>query len=258
MVRRSLALLWLCCLTLAGAEPELRIADAIGDAAVREAAIRWTLSGGAAACRQERVTLDRALAGLRKGEYDLVLAYRSALPEALRGRGRDYAIEAAMIAVNAANVRSDFSAKALAEIFSGWRRSWKTLNGEEFQIHLMRLEDGAGPVGIFRRKIMGGKEFAPAFVRRDGDELLRLTELNEHAITLTGRPDAELSIGIKAASVDGVAPSIENLKNGRYPLADRRVALTAETPSAGAGSLLEFMRLPDMAAVFAGYGLMMP
>ena len=106
-------------LTLAGAEPGLRIADTIGDAAVREAAIRRAQGGNAGTCRQERVTLERALAGLRAGEYDLVLAYRSALPEDLRGRARDYAIEAAMIAVNAANVRSSFSAKDLAEIFSG-------------------------------------------------------------------------------------------------------------------------------------------
>ena len=263
MVRFFTLLACIFGLTLAGAEDvpgphDLRIADTIGDAAVREAAIRQTLAGKPGTCVQDRVTLERALAGLRAGKYDAVLAYRSELPEDLRGRARDYAVEAAMIAVNAANVRSSFSARDLAEIFSGWRKTWKTLNGEDFQIHLMRLDDSAGATAIFRRKIMGKQEFARAFVRRSGAELLRLTELYEHAVTLTFRPDAELSTNIKAAAVDGVYPSLENVKNGKYPLADRRVFLMPEKPSPEALALVEFLRRPEMAAVFADSGLIQP
>ena len=264
MVRSLLLLACLVGLALAGAEDvpgphDLRIADTIGETAVLDAAVRLRVRAGKpGTCVQDRVTLDRALAGLRAGKYDVVLAYRSALPEDLRGRAQDYAVEAAMIAVNAANVRSSFSAKDLTEIFSGWRKTWKTLNGENFQIHLMRLENNAGATEIFRRKIMGDRSFARAFVRRSGAELLRMTELYEHAVTLTFRPDAELSTGVKAAAVDGVYPSLENLKNGKYPLADRRVVLMAEKPSPEAAALMEFLRRPEMAAVFADSGLVMP
>lgn len=264
MVRFFTLLVCLLGLTLAGAEDapgphDLRIADTIDETAVLDAAIRLRVRDGKpGSCVQDRVTLDRALAGLRAGKYDLVLAYRSALPENLHGRARDYAIEAAMIAVNAANVRSSFSSKDLAEIFSGWRKSWKTLNGEDFQIHLMRLEDNAGATRIFRRKIMGKRTFAPAFVRRNGTELLRLAEISEHAVVLTFRPDAELSTVIKAAAIDGVYPSLENLKNGKYPLTDRRVVLMAEKPSPEARALVDFLRRPEMAAVFAECGLVMP
>ena len=181
MVRFFTLLTCLFGLTLAGAEDvpgphDLRIADTVGETAVLDAVIMLRVRAGKpGTCVQDRVTLEHALTGLRAGKYDLVFAYRSELPENLRVRARDYAIEAAMIAVNAVNVRSSFSAKDLAEIFSGWRKTWKTLNGEDFQIHLMRLDDSAGATGIFRRKIMGKREFARAFVRRDGAAIFVLS-----------------------------------------------------------------------------------
>ena len=89
-------------------------------------------------------------------------------------------------------------------------------------------------------------------------ELLHLAVLNENALVLSGRPDAELSTGLKAVSVDGIYPSLENLKNGRYPLCERRTLLTGKNPSGNVKELLKTIFSADMGSVIADHGLVQP
>lgn len=258
-MRTTIVLLTLLlCFALSGGEQVVRIADTVGDSLIRGVAVRMALAGTPVTCSQERVTPEKAFAGLRKGEYDLVLAFRSAVPADLQSACRDYAVDAAMISVNAKNSRGNFTSRELAEAFSGWRRSWLTLNGGDYQIHLMRLNSDASAVRIFQQKVMGKRSFAPAYERSSTTELLHMAVLNENALVLSGRPDAELSTGLKAASVDGVYPSLENLKSGRYPLCERRTILTAKEPSAGVQTLLKAVLAADMGSVIADHGLVQP
>ena len=250
--------LFFCALLLAGQEPVLRIADTLGDTLFRAAAIQMALAGKNITCTQEQMTEEKALAALQKGDVDLVLIHRSRVPEKWQSRCRDYGVEAAMIGMNAQNSRHKFSSRELAEAFSGWKRSWLTLNGSDFQIHLMRQPDTAPAVRIFQRKIMGKRRFAPAFIRENPLELLRLAEVNEHALVLTCRPDMELAIGLRAAEVDGVYPSLENVKNGRYPLSDRRTVIFREKKVPAGERLLEFILSPAMEKTVAEHGLIRP
>ena len=105
---------------------------------------------------------------------------------------------------------------------------------------------------------MGKLAFAPAFERKNTVELLHLAVVNKNALVLSGRPDAELSTGLKAVSVDGIYPSLENLKNGRYPLCERRTILTAKEPSSGVQTLLKAIFAADMGSVIADHGLVQP
>ncbi|MBQ7393695.1 MAG: substrate-binding domain-containing protein [Lentisphaeria bacterium] len=248
---------WTCQL-LAGADGTVRIADTLGDGVFRAAALQLALAGKTVACTQERVTPEKAFAGLQKGDYDLVLAYRSLVPESLQSQCRDYAVDAVMLSVNAGNSRSSFTSGELAEAFSGKRRSWVSFNGEDRQIHLMRLEDNSSAVEIFRKKVMGKLAFAPAFERKNTVELLHLAVLNKNALVLSVRPDAELSTGLKAVTVDGVYPSLENVKKGRYPLSERRAVLNGKHLSREAQILLETVFSADMGAVIADCGLIQP
>lgn len=247
-----------CALSAAGTDAPVRIADTVGDPVFRTAAIRMALAGTPVACEQVQTTMEKAFAGLQNGTYDLVLAPRSSVPEKWQKYCRDYGVNAVMIAVNGRNPRSHFTSGELAEIFSGKRRSWITLNGQDFQIHLMRMPDASSPVRIFRERIMGGNAFAPAFVRKNPAELLRLAEVNKNAIVLTLRPDAELSTGLKAASIDGIYPSLENMKTGRYPLCERLTVVYRVPPTGKVKTLLDHIFSAEMAAVIAGHGLVRP
>ncbi len=246
------------CVVLTGGEAPVRIADTLGDPAVRTAAVRLALAGKPVACTQELVTLEKAFAGLQKGEYDLVLAYRSAVPANLQAQCRDYAVDAAMIAVNVKNPKSNFTVRELAEAFSGWRRSWLTYNGTNFQIHLMRLPDDAPAVRIFRDKVLGKRTFSAAFERKNSMELLHLAVLNENALVLTTRPDAELATNVKAVSVEGVYPSLENIKSGRYPLCERRVVVISGKAAGKVQELLSMLFSADMGSVIAEHGGIQP
>ena len=251
----AVLLILFLCFVLSGGEQTVRIADTVGDSLIRAAAVRLALAGTPVSCSQERVTPEKAFSGLRNGEYDLVITYRSAVPADLLAGCRDYAVDAAMIAVNAKNPKGNFTSRELADAFSGKAGSWLTLNGSNYQIHLMRLKGDASAVRIFRQKIMDKRSFAPAYERTSTTELLHMAVLNENALVLTGRPDAELSTGLKAVSVDGIYPSLENLKNGRYPLCERRTILTVKNPSAGVLALWKVLSAADMSSVIADHGL---
>ena len=122
----------------------------------------------------------------------------------------------------------------------------------------MRLPEDASAVRIFREKVMGKRSFAPVFERKNTMELLQLTALNENALVLSGRPDVELSTSVKAVSVNGIYPSLANVKNGRYPLSERRVVVTGKNPSGNVQRLLSALFAAETGGVIAEHGLIQP
>ncbi len=244
-----------CALLPAGA---VRVADTIGDAAVRQAAIACVLSGRKADVEQISMSVPEALAALKAGKADLALIRKCELPAARQEDGKIYAIETAMVSVHRDNPRNSCSSQELAEIFSGWKKSWVTLNGESFRIHLMRQMPDSVPVRLFCRKILKQRTLAAAFERQDFMEILRLVSVNRHAAALTARPDMEIPTDIKVISVDGVYPSLDHLRAGTYPLCERRMVLSGRRLSSEAEAFLSFILSGDMAVILAEEGLLQP
>ena len=205
-------------------KPTLSIYDATpgGDQAAREALLDFANDNRQLAISIHTAPLAEALKALDAGRADLVLAAEEALPENYRLRRR-YAAETAVIVVNARNAKDRFSSAELRSIFSGTLGDWQSLNGSVYSLHRYGLVDGKPGEQVFRARVMQDRSYAPELFRRpDTAELLLLTAANPNAIAFCGYP-GELSTEVKTAAVDGVFPTLENLRTGRYPLMSHRV-----------------------------------
>lgn len=231
------------------AKSSLVVYDAIagGDLPAREALLDFADSNRRIEIVIHSASTDDALRALDAGEADLVLAHEDAVPESYRLRRR-YAAETAVVVVNAGNGRDHFSVAELRSIFSGTLGDWQSLNGSAYSLHRYGLTDGMPGERLFRSAVMRNRPYASELFRRRGtSELLLLAAASPNAIAFCGYC-ADMPAGVRTAAVDGVFPTVENLRDGRYPLMSYRVVLMGKRVSPQA---LRFIRRLN-SAEFAG------
>ncbi len=223
----------------------LRIADAVpgGDTAVRQLALSEALADPALELSIRSSSVGEALRLLASGEVDLVLLERSGVPEEFRGRRMVYAVEALVFYLNSSNPVEGFSQEGVRKLFRAARPVWseytlqKETDIQRFAVKPPRPDglrfrsfffgDGSRPVGIFE---LGS---AP--------ELVLIVSANPEAVgAALYHPEAP--VAVKAAAVDGVAPTLRTVTAGSYPLSFFREALTAEEPPEPVRNFLEKLR----------------
>ncbi len=223
----------------------LRIADAVpgGDTAVRQLALSEALADPALELSIRSSGVGEALRLLASGEVDLVLLERSGVPEEFRGRRMVYAVEALVFYLNSSNPVEGFSQEGVRKLFRAARPVWseytlqKETDIQRFAVKPPRPDglrfrsfffgDGSRPVGIFE---LGS---AP--------ELVLIVSANPEAVgAALYHPEAP--VAVKAAAVDGVAPTLRTVTAGSYPLSFFREALTAEEPPETVRNFLEKLR----------------
>ena len=223
----------------------LRIADAVpgGDTAVRQLALSEALADPALELSIRSSGVGEALRLLASGEVDLVLLERAGVPEEFRGRRMVYAVEALVFYLNSSNPVEGFSQEGVRKLFRAARPVWseytlqKETDIQRFAVKPSRPDglrfrsfffgDGSRPVGIFE---LGS---AP--------ELVLIVSANPEAVgAALYHPEAP--VAVKAAAVDGVAPTLRTVTAGSYPLSFFREALTAEEPPETVRNFLEKLR----------------
>ncbi len=169
------------------------------------------------------VDLDKAAAELNSGEMDFVVCGSDMLPELKKKvkklNAEPYAIEALAIAVHPSNEIEDIKLKDLRNIFGGKVISWQDYNGSGYMIH--KNAPGTRLFGCqsFHRLLLDNQPVAKDVVlSNSADEPLIIARGNRHAMSCgvwSLRPD----LPIKFLKVDGIEPTLANIRSGQYPLA---------------------------------------
>lgn len=212
--------------------------------AIHTLALQTALENPGLAINIDRAPLPDALKALEEGRADLVIAYADQLPAGHK-HSRAYAREAALIAVHASNSRKSFTAAELADIFSGKLNDWKQLNGSDYSLHRYAVTEEVPGEGLFRDQIMRERPFAKLYRKSDPAELLILLGANPNAIALLPAIARTTPPDVALAAVDGVAPSTENLGNGKYPLHRDHVIVFGANPSAPARFFIQRLQSAD-------------
>lgn len=135
------------------------------------------------------------------------------------------------IIVNPANGITNLTKEQVKNIFAGTITNWKEVGGADKAIHITAREEGSGTRGAFEELIMGkdAKIAAKAILQSSNGALRQV---------ITGDADSigfisfgYLDNSIKALSIDGVAATVENAKNGSYPIVRPFLFVTKGEPS---------------------------
>jgi phosphate transport system substrate-binding protein len=148
------------------------------------------------------------------------------------------------IVVHPDNPISGLTLDQLKAIYSGDISRWNDLGIQKGQIVVVSRDVTSGTFEVFNEKVLKG-------ARLREDALMQASNL-EVATTVAKTPGAigyvglgYLSDEVKALKIDGIEPTEETVRSGRYPLARPLYMYTNGEPKGLAARFIQFVLSPD-------------
>ncbi|MEW6218724.1 MAG: phosphate ABC transporter substrate-binding protein [Thermodesulfobacteriota bacterium] len=165
--------------------------------------------------------------------------------------------DAIVVVVHPDNPVSDISTANLKKVVDGQITSWKELGGEDKRIAFIDREGKESGVGhMFRRLVFGDPNYdfkARSLEVKASGAVEEKVEKTGTGLGLDGVSSAKKQ-AVKILSLDGVAPSKENIASGTYPLF-RPLYITHHTnPAEEVQKALAFMLSPEGQAIISQQG----
>jgi phosphate transport system substrate-binding protein len=200
----------------------------------------------------EEVGSDAGVNLVTTGANDLGFTSRAlTADEATKLKSVGIGLAGTCVIVNSANPVKDLTRDQVKKIFAGDITNWKQIGGEDLAIKVFVREANAATRSSFEQFFFGGK----ATYAKDATEVYELEQ------TLKSVGSFKASIGmatanrrasteptVKLVSIDGIAPSPENLVNGSYKIGRPLLLVFLADESKlrpGIKAFLDFVRSPE-------------
>ena len=145
---------------------------------------------------------------------------------------------------------SNLTKEQVMQIFSGEITNWSEVGGANEDINVVSREEGSGTRAAFEEMVMGDALITATAILQPSNGAVRTT--------VAGDPNAIgfLSFGyidssVKALSIDGVAGTVANAKNGTYPIVRPLLFLTKGQPTGIVKEFIDFCLGPEGQAIVA-------
>ncbi|MHC1575620.1 MAG: phosphate ABC transporter substrate-binding protein [Candidatus Methanogasteraceae archaeon] len=141
---------------------------------------------------------------------------------------------------------TDLTMQELKSIYAGEITNWKDVGYEDAEIMVVSREEGSGTRDCFEQAVLAPtkEEITDHAIIQDSNGKMRTTVAgNKHAIGF-------LSLGyvnsdIRAVSLDGTDPTIENIRSGDYAISRTLWMITKGEPDADEQAFLNFVFSED-------------
>ena len=239
----------------------LCIADALPETlpVLKGAAITLAMQKNIAVSFEKNSDPGKALTALADGKYDLVLAVESALPESAKTLPRlCFGIDTLAVYVNSMNLAGGADEGVLKTVWVSNHPVWRLFGGGNRQIHLMGINNGRPGAGIFRFWL--GEGYSPGNylgLNTTGEMLLMIGD-DAEALGVSRFAAGYPVEKVKVLAVNGVSPSLETIRGGKYPLAWRYVVISAKKDSPAVQSFIALLSSEEFKDKLESAGLVLP
>lgn len=151
-----------------------------------------------------------------------------------------FAIDGVTVALNPKNPVGNLSAAQVQDIFAGKIANWKAVGGRDAAIHLFTRDEASGTREVFWEKLLKKGTIA--------DDANVVASNGAMKSALAGDPDAigYVSIGhvdetIKAPTLDGIAPTQDNARSGKYPIVRKLYMNTKGEPQGLTAAFIKYI-----------------
>lgn len=146
------------------------------------------------------------------------------------------------VVVNPATKIHNLTIAQIRGIFSGKITNWRDVGGADQQITIVNRPPSSGTRAVFVDKILGGAQPAPGGLTQDSSgtvaEMVSQVPGTASYIAMAYvRPGQQTAV-----SIDGVAPSEQNVISGKYPYWSYEYMLTNGQPSAAVAAFIDYVR----------------
>jgi len=179
----------------------------------------------------------RGFQALINGETDICTASRPMLPHEVRLLAEQYrrlgvshmvAKDALSIYVHPLNPVSDLSVSQLKEIFTGQTTNWKEVGGSDSPIRVIIRSPNSGTYFYFKEHVLNNQAYLTTAITRYSNEAIAQAVLDDP--TAIGYGGTAYGNQVKHCSVNGIAPTIENVVSDRYFISRYLYLYTLDTP----------------------------
>ena len=196
------------------------------------------------------------------GEADIAAASRPLLADevaAIYDRFRSLGVrhlvaqDALSVFVNGANPVRALTLDQLRGLFDGSIHSWDELGGERLEVVAIVRPPSSGTHRFFRDHVLEGAPYAAgARTVPTTAEILEAVRSDPRAVGYGGV--AYRLPGAEACAIDGVPPTVEAVRDGRYPLARYLAFYTVEPPAGLAKRFIDFCQGAEGQAIVSEVG----
>ena len=236
---------------------KLRIGDATGSGleAFSRAALTYGLRNDLE-ISYHRLDTATALEKLALGETEIVLLNADAIPQDFSGKKTVCAYRPLVAVVNRRNPLRGITRNHLKRLLSEPRPLWDHRGGSGAEVRRAALKGRDGtPLGFGQLNLF---KAAPGILTlADANQLWIFVGANVEALGVL--PFAHIVPDTLAAlKIDGVAPTLDNIRSRQYPLTEALVAVTAANPAEPARGLLESFGSRDFSDLLEEEGALAP
>jgi len=168
------------------------------------------------------------------------------------------ALDGETIIVHPSNAVSDLKVEQVRDIYLGKITNWKELGGPDTKITVVTRETGSGSRGAFEELVMGkGNEIlASALVQDSQGAVRQMVSSDASAVGYVSHGVVDESV--KGLKINGVAPSLETIKDKSYVIYRPFLFLTKTEPTGAAKAFIDWVLGPEGQAEAAKAGLFPP
>lgn len=144
------------------------------------------------------------------------------------------------VIVNPVNPINELSLEQVRDIFSGKINNWKSLGWIDRKIDAVTREEESGTRGAFEELVMGKIHIDDGIMVQDSNGSVKeVIATDPYAIGYVslGMVDEK----VKAIKIDGVEPTVENIRQKKYKIVRPFLYLTKGKPKAEAEAFINFV-----------------
>ncbi len=159
--------------------------------------------------------------------------------------------------VNAANPLAQITPEQLKRMFVGDVTSWKDVGGPDAPVVLYSRENSSGTYVFFKEHVLQNEDYSPTAQTLPGTAaVVNAIAKERNGIGYGGAAYAKGVKELKVVGKDGQAwaPSAQNVKSGKYPLARPLFMYTRGSPKGEVKEFIDFCLSPAGQAIVTNVG----
>jgi phosphate transport system substrate-binding protein len=145
------------------------------------------------------------------------------------------------------------TATDLQGIYDGTTTNWQALGGPDAEIVLLDVSEDENEKALLRNKVLGAELQITdqAIVFPEDDDLLGVAMTTPYSIAALPLEAEVETANVRVLSLDGVAPTPDNVSTGTYSLVLALGIVVAETPPPTVQAFIDFMLSPEGQEILA-------
>ena len=199
----------------------------------------------------------RGISDVREGISNIGMASRSLKENEEDLFAFPIALDGISIIIHKDNPVTELTDEQIINIYTGKITNWKEVGGKDAPITVVNKAEGRATLELFLDHFhLKNSEIKPHVIIGDNEQGVKTVAGNQNAIGYvsigTAEYDATIGIPIKLLPLEGISASIENIRNGTFPIYRPLNLVTKSPPEGLTKAFIDYARSKEVADIIEG------